>query len=182
MVFTRTENNEEVSSGLREELHDYQNILGDLSTLYDLQILCDVHLKTRTESFPTHKAILCARSYVFRAMFTSDMREKNSDCIKVEDLDDDIVHRFLAFLYTDSVKDLQWETAIKLYYAGDKYEIELLKAECSSFLKDNTSSFNVMELLLLADRHQDLGLKTFAEEYILRMDDYIFGSDQWGLL
>ncbi|GFY70126.1 TD and POZ domain-containing protein 2 [Trichonephila inaurata madagascariensis] len=139
----------------------------NLESLYKEYLLCDTKLKTKTESFPAHKSILSARSPVFKAMFTNDMREKNSECVIIEDLDDDTVQRMLLYIYTATVPDLQWDSACNLYAAADKYEILSLKCECSSFLKDNISQDNWCDFLILADLHQDENLN--CRYYVLKV-------------
>ncbi|GIY34637.1 hypothetical protein CEXT_475821 [Caerostris extrusa] len=56
----------------------------DLKILFDNQILCDVKLRTTTDTFHAHKIILSARSPVFRAMFTSDMKENVQQCVEIQ--------------------------------------------------------------------------------------------------
>ncbi|GFY53128.1 hypothetical protein TNIN_190631 [Trichonephila inaurata madagascariensis] len=108
----------------------------NLESSYKEDLLCDVNLKTKTRSFPAHRSILSARSRVFKAMFTHDMKEKNSEYVNVEDLNDDTVQRLLHYIYTATLLDLKWDSAANLYAAADKYEILSLKSECSSFFKD----------------------------------------------
>ncbi|GFY78493.1 hypothetical protein TNIN_118871 [Trichonephila inaurata madagascariensis] len=139
----------------------------NLGSLYKENLLCDTKLKTKTGSFPAHKNILSARSLVFRKMFISDMKEKSTGCVDIEDLDDDTVQRMLLYIYTATLQDLQWDSACNLYAAADKYEILSLKSECSSFLKDHLSSDNALDLLILADMHQDEDLKSNTEKFIL---------------
>ncbi|GBM70065.1 TD and POZ domain-containing protein 4 [Araneus ventricosus] len=165
-----------------EKLSMCPSALEDFKALYNDQLLTDVVLKTSTKSFPAHKIVLCARSSVFRAMLTNDMKEKITDCIKVEDLENETVHRLLLFLYSDNLEELQWESALKLYYAGDKYAIEKLKILCSSFLVDSLSTSTASELLLLADTHSDTDLKKFVEDFILEHEEEVFGSDEWDIL
>ncbi|GBM55384.1 Speckle-type POZ protein [Araneus ventricosus] len=162
-----------------EKLSACRSALDDLKTIYSNQRLTDIELKTKTKSFLTHKLVLCARSSVFNAMLTNDMKEKNTDCIQVDDLENDTVQQLLLFLYSDNLENLQWESAIKLYYAGDKYAIEKLKVLCSSFLIDNLSTSTASELLLLADTHNDTDLKKFVEDFILEHEDDVFGSEGW---
>ncbi|GBM70062.1 Protein roadkill [Araneus ventricosus] len=162
-----------------EKLFTCPSALDDFKALYNDQFLTDVVLKTSTKSFPAHKNVLCARSSVFRAMLTSDMKEKNTDCIKVDDLENETVHRLLLFMYSDNLEELQWESALKLYYAGDKYAIEKLKILCSSFLVENLCTSTASELLLLADTHSDTDLKKFVEDFILEHEKEVFGSDEW---
>ncbi|GFR08010.1 tdpoz1 [Trichonephila clavata] len=111
-------------------------------------------------------------------MFTNDMREKNSECVYIEDLDDDTVQRMLLYMYTAALPDFKWDIACDLYAATDKYEILCLKNECSSFLKDNLSQDNACDLLILTDMHQDEDLKTAVQDYIL-IHRSIFNTNEW---
>ncbi|GFY43696.1 hypothetical protein TNIN_402661 [Trichonephila inaurata madagascariensis] len=111
-------------------------------------------------------------------MFENDMREKNGECVDIEDLDDDTIQRFLLYMYTDTLLYLQWESAYNLYVAADKYEILSLKSECSSFLKDNLAQDNCCDLLILADMHQDEDLKSAVQDYILN-NKHMFHTNEW---
>ncbi|CAL1295604.1 unnamed protein product, partial [Larinioides sclopetarius] len=162
-----------------QKLSTSLSVLDDLKAIYDNQSLTDIELKTETKTFPAHKVLLCARSPVFSTMLSSDMREKNSNIITIDDLEDDTVQQLLLFLYTDQLEDLCWDSAMKLYYAGDKYQIERLKIFCSSFLVDNVSISSASELLILADTHSDSDLKVAVEDFILRHDKQVFGSENW---
>ncbi|GFW29433.1 hypothetical protein TNCV_743751 [Trichonephila clavipes] len=86
-------------------------------------LLCDTKLQTQTRSFPVHKYILSARSSVFKAMLINDMKKKNSECVDIEDLDDDTVLRMLLYINTATVSNFQWDSACNLYAAADKYKI-----------------------------------------------------------
>ncbi|KAF8777218.1 Speckle-type POZ protein like [Argiope bruennichi] len=171
--------NYEDTYNIKKKLSACPSVLDDLKEIYNNLFLTDIELKTETKSFPAHKFVLCARSSVSKAMLTVDMKEKSRNCIQMEDIENDTVQELLLFLYSDNLENLQWESAIKLYYVGDKYAIEKLKMLCSSFLIDNLSTSNATELLLLADSHNDLDLKTFVEDFILEHDQEVFGSDEW---
>ncbi|CAL1281810.1 unnamed protein product [Larinioides sclopetarius] len=92
-----------------EKLFTCPSSLDDFKTFYNDRFLTDIVLKTPTKSFPAHKIVLCARSSVFRAMLTNDMKEKNTDCIQVEDLENETVQHLLLFLYSESLEELQWD-------------------------------------------------------------------------
>ncbi|GBM11958.1 Speckle-type POZ protein B [Araneus ventricosus] len=161
----------------------FSHTLNDnLKSLYDKQFLCDVKLKTNTGIFPAHKIILSASSSVFNAMFSSDMKEKDSDFVNIDDLSDDAVRRMLLYIYTARMEDVTWESASNLYVAADKYAILSLKDICSSYLKDNLSPGNACEVLLLADFHADDDLKSGVQNYILKHDTDIINSDEWKVL
>ncbi|GBM03300.1 TD and POZ domain-containing protein 4 [Araneus ventricosus] len=162
-----------------EQISGYPSVSEDMRAIYINQCLTDVELITKTKSFPAHKIVLCARSDVFKAILTSDMKEKNTDCIHVDDLENDTAQQLLLFLYSDSIETLQWNSATKLYYAADKYHIGKLKAMCSAFLTENLSASNASELLLLADTHSDPNLKRIVEDFILKHEEQVFGSNGW---
>ncbi|GIX70148.1 BTB and MATH domain-containing protein 42 [Caerostris extrusa] len=151
----------------------------DFKFLYSDGFLSDVILKTETAAFPAHKIILASRSSVFKAMFSSDMREAHGDTVDIEDISDDTLKRMLEYLYTAHVEGLQWESAIDLYIAANKYEILSLKDNCSSFLRFNLTPTKACEILLLSDLCRDDDLKTQVQNYILKYDKDIFYSDDW---
>ncbi|GIX84110.1 TD and POZ domain-containing protein 1 [Caerostris extrusa] len=148
------------------------NILDELSVLqrnlgssFKEGFMSDVKLKAKTSSFPAHKVILSAWSPVFKAMFSSDMKESICD---IGDLDDETVRRMLQFMYTADVVDLGWSSASDLYAAADKYKVLTLKEKCSSYLKANLRPSNACAALILADLHHDEGLKRFVQDFILK--------------
>ncbi|GBO45493.1 TD and POZ domain-containing protein 5 [Araneus ventricosus] len=163
----------------KEKSHITSALIDDLKSMYNDSICNDTELRTSTKTFPAHKGILSARSPVFRRMFTNDMKEKNCGHVDISDLEDDTVHRMLTYVYTDSLEDLQLDSAFKLYAAADKYEILSLKTRCSSFMKENLCPTKACEVLFLADQHQDVDLKCFVQDYILEHDKEVFGSQEW---
>ncbi|GFY51904.1 hypothetical protein TNIN_51351 [Trichonephila inaurata madagascariensis] len=111
-------------------------------------------------------------------MFHNDMKEKHSECVDIEDLDDDTVKRMLLYMYTGTLPDLQWDSACNLYTAADKYEILSLKSDCTSFLMDTLTLDNACDLLILADRHQDKYLKSGIQNYF-SINRGIFNTNEW---
>ncbi|GBO17257.1 TD and POZ domain-containing protein 5 [Araneus ventricosus] len=156
-----------------------KSVSDDLRRLYNDQILSDIRLETKSKIFHAHKNVLCAKSPVFAAMLTTNMKKKLIDCIEVEDLEDSTVKQFLLFLYTDILEDLQWESAMKLYYAADKYQVQRLKDLCTSFLITGLNRRNIGDLLILADKHQDSVLMTAVEKFICMREKQIFCTDEW---
>ncbi|GBO44466.1 Speckle-type POZ protein [Araneus ventricosus] len=156
-----------------------KSVSDDLRCLYKDQILSDIRLETVSKTFHAHKSVLCARSPVFASMLTTNMKEKLMNCIQVEDLEDSTIDQFLLFLYTDILEDLQWESAIQLYYAADYYQVQRLKDMCTSFMITGLNKSNMGDLLILADKHQDSDLKTAVEKFICKRDKEIFFTNEW---
>ncbi|GIX78722.1 hypothetical protein CDAR_177131, partial [Caerostris darwini] len=75
------QNFEKYESGISPDLK------GDLKSMYREGTLSDTKIRTSTETFPAHTQILGARSPVFRAMFSTDMKERTKECVDITDLD-----------------------------------------------------------------------------------------------
>ncbi|CAL1275376.1 unnamed protein product [Larinioides sclopetarius] len=151
-----------------------------IKNLLEEGTLSDVILRTDSQSFPAHKCILSARSPVFKAMFTGDMREKTGKSVEIPDLDEATLRELLSYIYTDTVAELQWRGTADLYRASDKYELLDLKRRCSTFLKTNLSVSSVCTVLILADMHHDQELREVAQDFITRQEAEFFASDAWG--
>ncbi|GFU07712.1 hypothetical protein NPIL_350791 [Nephila pilipes] len=168
-----------MTNAIAEQLDSMSDLKEDFGRLYDEGLHSDMKLRTATETFHTHKNILSIRSPVFRKMFATDMKENIQECVDIPDLDDDTVRRMLLYVYTNALEDLQWESALRLYAAADKYEIVALKSKCSCFLKRNLCPSNLYDALVLADRHADGELKAAAQDYALKHEENVFNSEEW---
>lgn len=149
----------------------------DLTSFYQNGILCDMEIKTRAESFHTHSLLLRARSPVFHNYLSNDFGRS----IRFVDLDlePDIVRQMLTFLYSDSLEDLDLESARILYFVAISYQIPSLKRGCSLFLLRNLQLSNCCDTLLLADKHQDRNMKAMVQDYIHQHHEEIYSSKEW---
>ncbi|GBM91667.1 TD and POZ domain-containing protein 2 [Araneus ventricosus] len=154
-------------------------LIADFKTLYNDGIFSDIELRTSTKTFSAHKNILSARSPVFRRMFSSDKKEKTSGYVDIISFEAETIHRMLLYIYTDSMENLQFEDASKLYEAADKCEILSLKSRCSSFMKENLCPENACDVLVLAYLHKDDDLKCSVQDYILGQREEFFCSQEW---
>ncbi|GFQ94979.1 TD and POZ domain-containing protein 3 [Trichonephila clavata] len=168
---------DELSSNGFKNQHDSLNRA--MKCLLEEGSFYDSHLQVGDVTFPVHKAILSARSPVFKAMFSQDMAEKNCAMVDIEDLDDDTVRQMLLYLYTDAINNFQRKNVERLYFAADKYEILCLKEKCASVLIANMEPSNVCQLLLMADLHQDKVLKSAAHDFIYKNDIQVLNLEEW---
>ncbi|KAM0931034.1 hypothetical protein ACQ4PT_000542 [Festuca glaucescens] len=121
----------------------------------------DVTFFVQDEAFPAHRAVLAARSPVFKAQLCGLMVEKEGSCINVEDMLPDVFGALLHFIYTDLLppfndfdEDGRKEIVRHLLEAADRYAIERLKLICEAVLCTCLDIETVVTTYALADLHQ----------------------------
>ncbi|GFQ75714.1 speckle-type POZ protein B [Trichonephila clavata] len=147
-----------------------------LEILYEDRTFSDINLKIGTETFPVHRVVLGLRSPVFKTMFAKDLTQKD---IEIYDLEADTLLKLLGYIYTNTIDELNWEVALKLYHAAKEYQILSLKQRCSMFLKENVDPSRACSVLLLAYENHDEELTEFTQEFISGHDTKIIHSDEW---
>ncbi|CAL1290838.1 unnamed protein product [Larinioides sclopetarius] len=163
---------------------DASNLCSDLGVLYNIFLpkVSDVTLTVGAVNFPAHKVVLAARSPVFARMFENDMIEKKSGIVDVKDIDIAILNMMLTYMYSAKVETLNYDSAVKLYTAADRYEVIALKEHCSLFLKLDLSASNACDVLILADMHGDMDLKAYTKDFICAHADIILEMPEWNRL
>lgn len=145
--------------------------------LLDSKDSTDVSFEVDGEVFAAHKVILAARSPVFRAQLLGPMKEKNMQCIRVEDIEAPVFKALLHFIYWDELPDIQELTGLNykgastlmaqhMLAAADRYGLERLKLLCEAILSDDIAINNVATTLALAQQHQCLQLKAECLKFI----------------
>ncbi|KFM81064.1 TD and POZ domain-containing protein 3, partial [Stegodyphus mimosarum] len=158
-------------------IHSSLEICKDLRSLFERRDCSDFFIKVEDETFPVHKAILSARSRIFRTMMQSKLQKCNA--INISELSKVAVQEMLRYIYYGSTSKLNFELACELFYASDKYEILSLKKKCSCFIASNLSTSVAVDVLILADRHQDHELKDTAVRYITKHATEITNTEDW---
>lgn len=137
----------------------------DLGALFESSQFADVTLSCQGREYKCHKALLCARSQVFAAMFEHDMEESKHNRVDITDVDPDVMGDMLRFVYTGKASQLE-TMAADLLAAADKYALERLKVMCEEALCNGLTVENVSEVLILADLHSAEQLKAQAIDFI----------------
>ena len=83
-------------------------------------LLADVEFLVSGVAFKAHRAILCARSPVFAAMFACGMSESETGRVEITDVSPGSFADFLKFVYTGQL-DTQYFANSQLGYCADKY-------------------------------------------------------------
>lgn len=151
----------------------------DLEDLFKSQELSDVTICANGKEFKAHKAILAARSPMFRGMFSHDMKETKYNRVEVPDVHPDVLQEMLRFIYTgksllepklqnkeQKEQEREQHLAIELLQAANKYQLDRLKLICEEALNKTLSADSVAEILALADLYNAAQLKNQAIEFI----------------
>ncbi|KAL8128772.1 hypothetical protein V2J09_017927 [Rumex salicifolius] len=138
---------------------------------------CDVSFEVDEEVFAAHKLVLAARSPVFKAQLFGPMKEKNMQCIKVEDMEAPVFKVLLHFIYWDDLPDMQEFVSLNskrastilaqhLLAAADRYGLERLRLVCEARLCEHIAINTVATTLALAEQHHCFQLKAVCLKFI----------------
>ncbi|KAK8758571.1 hypothetical protein V5799_003796 [Amblyomma americanum] len=136
----------------------------DLGALLDRGDLADVTIQVVGGTHRAHKAVLAARSPVFRAMFSHEVYEAQG-FIKITDMDYDVLGALLRFIYTGRTPQLA-QLAGPLFAAADKYFIPQLRNLCEEALIEGLDVENAPAALILADQHNAAVLRRSVMDFI----------------
>ncbi|XP_041493786.1 speckle-type POZ protein-like [Microtus oregoni] len=153
-------------------------LVDDLGELWENSRFTDCCLVVADQEFRAHKAILAARSPVFRAMFEHDMLESRKNRIEIRDLKPEVFKAMMDFIYTGKEPVLH-SMADAVLAAADKYCLERLKVMCESALCRDLSVENAAHTLFLADLHSSVQLKSQAMEFITAHASEVFQTSGW---
>lgn len=138
----------------------------------------DLTFSVGGESFAAHKIILAARWPVFEAELYGQMKEREDQCIIVEDMQPGVFKALLHFIYTDSlpcVDDLgddDYSEMIRhLLVAADRYAMDRMKLMCQNILSENLALETVAATLALADQYNCERLKDVCIKFIASTDE-----------
>lgn len=147
----------------------------DYQKMFENELFVDFALQTNDgQVLRAHKVILSARSPVFFAMLTSNMREAHQSVVLVPDFDSRVMLEVLRYIYVNEVQSLN-EISRELVFAAEKYQILALKEICLVNILQSLRISNVVESFLIADRVSNAG-KLFSKcvEIIMRWDQRNF--------
>jgi speckle-type POZ protein len=157
-------------------------LIDQFEDLFENIKYADVTLNVGVQKFQAHKSILASRSKVFAAMFEHPTKEKLSNQVEIEDINPDVFHELLRFVYTARLSSKTMEKmATQLYFAADKYFLDQLKTECEVHLLDHMTPDNCMDLLLLLGNEHNLAddLEKEAVDFFRLNPVDVMATDGW---
>ncbi|GJN04044.1 hypothetical protein PR202_ga21554 [Eleusine coracana subsp. coracana] len=135
----------------------------------------DLSFAIKGETFLAHRAVLAARSPVFKAQLLGSMADAKMSSITLHDIAATIFKVMLRFMYTDSLPedDVLGDSPIEVFEdllaVADQYALDRLKLICASKLWENVSVDTFAATLSCAETYNYPELKKkciafFAEE------------------
>ncbi|CAL5005186.1 unnamed protein product [Urochloa decumbens] len=141
-----------------------------LGDLLDCKIGTDVLFIVCGESFPAHRAVLAARSPVFKAELFGSMEEATMTSITLQDIEPAAFKIMLRFMYTDALpdnelRDCTIEMMQHLLAMADRYALDRLKHICAIKLWENVSVDTVASVLASAEAYNIPQLKSKCMDF-----------------
>ncbi|KAJ1273781.1 hypothetical protein BS78_05G010700 [Paspalum vaginatum] len=161
-----------------------------LASAWEEGLHTDILLKPGTgPPIPAHKAILAARSEVFRHMLSGDERCKApaGDSISLPELSHDELSLLLAFLYTGALEGdggVPDPKERRLHYAllvaADKYDVPFLRRACEARLAAGVEPRNALRTLEVAELSSSAALMERAMGTVLEHAEEVVFSAEYG--
>jgi len=154
---------EEVELDLPEHIYeDFKDeLLHKLNELRETNILCDTTIRAQGQDFPAHKCVLSAASPYFRAKFTSQLQQNESNLVELQEEKSMTIGHVLEFIYTGKAI-IDSSNAQDLLMIADFLIIPCLKTKASNFLESSLNASNCLALESLASRYNCESLKQAA--------------------
>ncbi|XP_027115940.2 BTB/POZ and MATH domain-containing protein 2-like [Coffea arabica] len=137
----------------------------------------DVNFEVNGEKFSAHKLVLAARSPVFRAQLFGPMKDHDTQCIRVEDMEAPVFKALLHFIYWDCLPNMEELTGLNskgatslmaqhLLAAADRYGLDRLRLICEANLCEDVAINTVATTLALAEQHHCFQLKSVCLKFV----------------
>ncbi|PKK17406.1 kelch-like ECH-associated protein 1, partial [Columba livia] len=133
--------------------------------------LCDVTLRVRPRhaappaDFLAHKIVLASSSPVFKAMFTTGLRERGMEVIPIEGVHPHVMERLVEFAYTASIS-VGEKCVLHVMNGAVMYQIDSVVRACCDFLVQQLHPSNAIGIANFAEQIGCLELQQKAREYI----------------
>ncbi|KAI6180112.1 Speckle-type POZ protein A-like protein [Aphelenchoides besseyi] len=113
---------------------------------FDIDRFSDTQFHVNHRIYKVSKAVICAKSSVFQAMFTLSTKEKRTGIVQIMGIETKLIEMLLKFIYTGEVENLK-NVAGDLLFVADCYDVKLLVEKCIGSLVENLSIDNVVSVL-----------------------------------
>lgn len=141
------------------------DILSELKSMYDNQLLVDVTICVQERKFRCHRSVLAAVSPYFRAMFTINLIESKTDSIIIQEVDKESVTLIIDYAYTGCIK-ITRHNAQNLLVAASIFQIIPVIDACARFMETQLDVSNCIGIHYFALVHNCRELRDRALEHV----------------
>lgn len=134
-------------------------------------------MQVQEERLLAHRALLAARSPVFRAMFYGSMKESTQDAVEVSAFAATTMRQLLRFMYTGVVEDVELEEMVPLMACADHYGVGALRDAVGDHLRDSVSAETACTVLALARQYRQEALIESYLAFILLHAQQVMKTD-----
>jgi len=141
---------------------------------------CDVTLRTDAPNgrlFRAHRAVLCAVSNYFHALFLGCWRNTDKNVIILPGITDEMLDILLEYAYNREVC-ITAENVHELLPAADQFNIEGIVFKCCKFLEENLEPENCIGVRKYAKMYFCTKLEEAALSYILEHFETIIANSE----
>ncbi|KAK1417980.1 hypothetical protein QVD17_27116 [Tagetes erecta] len=142
--------------------------LSSIGKMLSDSIHTDIIINASNGSIGAHRAIMAARSPVFKTMFSHDLKEKEMSVINISDMSIESCQVFLNYIYGNIIDQDFFTHRLDLLRAADKYDVTDLKEACHESLLDDIDANNVLERLQYSSLYHLPKLKICCMQYLVR--------------
>jgi len=153
-------------NGENKSSENFEELVERLEEVFKNKEFSDVIVKCGSIKFECHKVFLASSSPVFKAMFNTQMKEKISNEVHIDDVKPDVMADLLQFIYTGKFSNFD-KFAMDLFIAADKYQIESLKKLCERELVKSIGMENCFSLLIMGDTYSP-AIKKSALSFVIK--------------
>ena len=120
----------------------------------------------RSSRFMLNKVVLSSRSAYFRALFSSEFRERTQSTLPLPEVTAEQLVALLSFIYADDWPLENVDFALDMIPVADRLSVLELKRLCERTLISKMSVDNVAQIFSLADRYSCERLRGRALAYM----------------
>ncbi|KAL3682641.1 hypothetical protein R1sor_000663 [Riccia sorocarpa] len=121
-----------------------------------------------------HRFILAGRSKVFQRMLDTEMKEKKTGVIRVDDVAGPVLRSMVNYCYTAEIQFTEEAPADELLKVAEKYDIKDLKAVCEDELSKDISKENLSKRITLARLYNAKKLDRMTQQFFKANFDTVY--------
>ncbi|XP_039262688.1 kelch-like protein 9 [Styela clava] len=148
-------------------------ILRGFHQLRDLHALCDVTLCADGSSFNVHKALLASASDYFRAMFTSEMRERVAGSVELHGVTATGLEKVLEFIYSGNIV-LSLDNIQDILAAASHLQVMPVLDFCKEFLMGEVTLDNCLDIGHIANAYNLEAVDSYVNSFMLQHFNQVF--------